>query len=84
MVVADWPVMRSAYWTADGRGLLIGSVTPRGTSVILDVDLEGKTRVLLESDPHQQFYWVIPSPDGRYAALNVVTGEDNVWMVENF
>jgi hypothetical protein len=40
--------------------------------------------VLLESDPHTQFRWVIPSPDGRYAALNVFTGENNVWMVENF
>jgi WD40 repeat protein len=84
VVVDDWPVIRGAYWNADGRGLLTASFTPRGVSVILDVDLEGKAHVVLESDPHEQLYWAIPSPDGRYAALNVLTGEDNVWMVENF
>jgi len=84
VIVKDWPVLRGADWTADGRSLLMGSVTPRGTSVILDVDLEGNARVLLESDSHTQFAWAIPSPDGRYAALNLFTGENNVWMVENF
>jgi hypothetical protein len=28
--------------------------------------------------------WVIPSPDGRYGALEAVTGENNVWMLEDF
>jgi len=84
VVVKEWPVLRGVDWTADGGSVLIGSVTPRGTAVILDVDLEGNARVLLESDPHTQFRWVIPSPDGRYAALNVFTGENNVWMVQNF
>jgi hypothetical protein len=84
VVVKDWPVLRGAFWDADGRSLLIGSFTPAGTSVILDVDLEGNAHVVLGSAPHARFYWVIPSPDGHYAALDVITGEDNVWMVENF
>jgi DNA-binding winged helix-turn-helix (wHTH) protein/Tol biopolymer transport system component len=84
VVVKEWPVLRGVDWTADGGSVLIGSGTPKGTSVILDVDLEGNARVLLESDPHTQFRWAIPSPDGRYVALNVFTGENNVWMVENF
>jgi WD40-like Beta Propeller Repeat len=84
VVVKDWPVLRGAHWTADGRGVLIGSVTPRGTTAILNVDLKGNARVLLESDPNVQLLWAIPSPDGRHAALDVITGENNVWMVENF
>jgi DNA-binding winged helix-turn-helix (wHTH) protein/Tol biopolymer transport system component len=84
VIVKDWPVLRGADWAPDGKSLLIGSLTPAGTSVILDVDLEGTAHVLLESDPHTQFAWAIPSPDGRYAALNVSTGENNVWMVQNF
>ena len=84
VVVKGWPVLRGVDWTADGRSVLIGSVTPKGISVILDVDLEGNARVLLESGLHAQFRWAIPSPDGRYAALNVFTGENNVWMVEKF
>jgi DNA-binding winged helix-turn-helix (wHTH) protein/Tol biopolymer transport system component len=84
VVVKDWPVLRSLDWAADGGSVLIGSVKPRGTSVILNVDVEGRARVLLESDPQSQFMFAIPSPDGRYVALNVFTGENNVWMVENF
>ena len=30
VVVKDWPMIRGAYWTADGRGLLMGSFTTRG------------------------------------------------------
>jgi len=48
------------------------------------VEPNGNHRVLLEGDRFTQFGPVIPSPDGRYAALSVVTGENNVWMVENF
>ena len=84
VVVQDWPVLRGADWMPDGKSLLVGSVTPAGTSVILDVDLEGNAHVLLESDPHTQFAWALPSHDGHYAALNVSTGENNVWMVDSF
>jgi len=41
-------------------------------------------RVLLEGDNGLRFLAVVPSPDGRYGALQAVTGENNVWMVENF
>jgi hypothetical protein len=58
--------------------------TSQGTTVILNVDLKGNPRVLFESDRNVQVLWAIPSPDGRHAALDVITGENNVWMVENF
>ena len=84
IVVKDWPVLRAAYFTADGRDLLATSFSARGNSVVLDVAPDGNARVLLENSPNAQLYWVIPSPDGHYVALDVVTGEENVWMVENF
>ena len=34
--------------------------------------------------PNVQVVWAIPSPDGRSAALDVITGENNVWMIDNF
>jgi len=55
-----------------------------GVPVILGVEPNGDHRVLLEGDSATQYQWVIPSPDGRYAVLEVVTGANNVWMVENF
>jgi len=50
----------------------------------LYVDLNGNARVLLQTDPNVQVLWAIPSPDGRSAALDVITGEINVWMIDNF
>jgi len=34
--------------------------------------------------PNVQVVWAIPSPDGRSAALDVITGENNVWMIDHF
>lgn len=84
VIVKDWPVIRSPYWSADSRSVLMTSFSPGGNSVVLEVDLNGNARVLLENPPNAQVYWAIPSPDGHYVALNVITGEDNVWMVEDF
>jgi hypothetical protein len=38
----------------------------------------------LQSDPNVQVLRAIPSPDGRSAALDVATGENNVWMIDDF
>jgi hypothetical protein len=50
----------------------------------LYVDLNGNAPVLLPSDPNVQVLWAIPSPDGRSAALDFITGENNVWVIDNF
>ncbi len=84
IVVKDWPVLRTIYFAADGRDLLATSFTAQGNSVVLEVAPDGNARVLLENSPNAQLYWAIPSPDGHYVALDVVTGEENVWMLENF
>jgi len=52
--------------------------------VVIGVETDGQHRVLLEGDRAVQYLFAIPSPDGRYAALQVVTRENNVLMVENF
>jgi Tol biopolymer transport system component len=84
LLLQEWPVIMSVHWTADNRGLLLTSFSSRGVSAVLHTNLQGATRVLLESTPNAQVYWAIPSPDGHYVALNIITGEENVWMVENF
>jgi Tol biopolymer transport system component len=85
VIVQGWPRLTGITWTADGTSVLVGSFTSSGTSVILEVNMEGNARVLLEGDSRTQvFAWTIPSPDGRYVALNGFTGENNVWIVENF
>ena len=79
----QWP-LTSIDWAADGKSVFVTSRTANGAPVMLGVEPNGNHRVLLEGDRAMQYWWVIPSPDGRYAALEVVTGANNVWMVENF
>jgi hypothetical protein len=80
----DWWIP-NGDWNADGKGVLIASVTPTGTPAILEVDRGGKASVVLEGAAHTAFMWMIPSPDGRHAVLAMeVPGDNNVWMVDTF
>jgi hypothetical protein len=80
----DWRI-DSGDWNADGKGVLIQSVTPTGTPVMLEVDRAGKASVVLEGAANTEFMWMIPSPDGRHGILNAeVPGDNNVWMVDKF
>ena len=81
--VNQWPLM-NIDWAADGKSAFISSRTADGVPVILSVEPSGKYRVLLDGDRATQYWWVIPSPDGRHVALTEVTGANNVWVVENF
>jgi len=74
----------SGDWAADSKSVFMASHSANGAPVILGVEPNGAHRVLLEGDRAIQYWWVIPSPDGRYGALEAVTGENNVWMIENF
>jgi len=72
-------------WTSDGKGLLVPSITPAGTPVILEVNRAGKASVVLEGSANMEFEYVIHAPDGRHGILGAaVPGDDNVWMVDNF
>jgi hypothetical protein len=62
----------------------MSSTTSNSTPVLLFVDCEGKARVIWEGQKYGSLQWAIPSPDGRYLALNIYVGERNVWMIENF
>jgi len=84
VVVKGWPVRKSADWSADSKVLLIASVNTHDVPVVLSVDREDDVKVLLQGDRNIPIDWVIPSPDGKYGALAVTTGESNVWMVENY
>jgi hypothetical protein len=71
-------------WTSDSKSVLVTGWAANGASVVLAVEPNGNHRVLLEGERAAPYWWAIPSPDGRYLALQVVTRENNVWMVENF
>ena len=84
VVLKDWPRLSNVDWSADGKGLLMPSTKPNSDPVLLFVDAEGKARVILKGQKYGPLLYAIPSPDGRYLALNMYVGERNVWMIENF
>ena len=83
-VVKGWPTLKSADWSADSKVVFIASVAGDGIPVILSVTPDGSATIVAKGDKWTGFDWVIPSPDGKYAALCVTIGESNAWMVENY
>jgi len=79
----QWPI-ENIDWAADGKSVFVASRNASGAPVIFGVEPNGDYRELLGGDGFTQYLWAVPSPDGRYIALEVVTGANNVWMVENF
>jgi hypothetical protein len=79
----QWP-LGNIDWAANGKSIFVLSRTANGAPVMLGVESNGNHRVLLQGDSATRYLWAVPSPDGRHAALNEVTGANNVWMVENY
>jgi hypothetical protein len=51
---------------------------------IARLDLDGKTRVLLDLGRNAWLNSALPSPDGRYVAFGQQSWDSNVWLLENF
>ena len=77
--------MMSGDWSADSKAVFMSSVTPGGIPVVLAVNETGKAEVIFEGQAGTGFHWMIQSPDGRHAILEMPShGDNNAWMVENF
>ena len=84
ITVKGWPNNTSVDWSPDGKGLSCGSQSPQG-STLLYVDLKGNARVLWQfKGGHGGETCGVPSPDGRYLAIDGWVTSSNVWMVEGF
>jgi eukaryotic-like serine/threonine-protein kinase len=87
ITVKGWPNLSwgGLSWSPDGKGLYVGSVSPRGRT-LLYVDLEGHARVLwqFKGSGGPGDFFSAPSPDGRYLAIVGDVTNSNVWMLEGF
>jgi DNA-binding winged helix-turn-helix (wHTH) protein/Tol biopolymer transport system component len=81
--VQAWSGISSIDWAADGKSIWAVAFTARDTWTLLNVDLQGRVRPMLE-EKEMRIGWAIPSNDGRHLALWEASGSSNVWMAENF
>jgi len=70
-------------WAADGRSMWASSSTATGADRLVNIDLHGEMRPMLE-DVDRDIGWAIPSPDGRRVALWEASGSANAWSLQGF
>jgi len=94
IVAKGSPNLYSLDWSKDGQGLFVSALT-EGGSTLFHLDLKGNTQKLWyfkgsALQPGDPFYSgalvprAVPSPDGRYLAIQGRSATSNVWMIENF
>jgi hypothetical protein len=70
-------------WAADGKSLFaIGWRAPN--QCVLQIDLNGRARVILNESYGQLFHDLLVSPDGQHLALSQQMLESNAWLLDNF
>ncbi len=70
-------------WAADGRSLWVRAFSLAGAQSLLNVDLHGKVKPVLQ-ESEKELGWAIPSPDGRHVAIWEASSSSNAWLLENF
>ena len=73
-------VQFEASWTSSSDALFVSGFANK--RVLLRMDLEGKSRVLLEGDEYMVGFTA--SPDGRHLAYIVGALNSNIWLLEHF
>jgi DNA-binding winged helix-turn-helix (wHTH) protein/Tol biopolymer transport system component len=76
-----WAGISSIDFAADSRSLWASAFTNTGKWALLNIDLQGRTRTMLE-DTQMTIGWAIPAPDGKHLAFWEARGTANVWMLE--
>ncbi len=74
------PAIASFDWAADSKSLW-ASVQGEDNALV-NVDLQGNIRTVWRPEK-KSVGWAIPSRDGRYLALHVVSSSANAWMLES-
>jgi hypothetical protein len=81
VTVQAWAGISSIDFAADSRSMWAPAYTNTGKWALLNIDLQGRTRKMLE-DTQMTIGWAIPAPDGKHLALWKARGTSNVWMLE--
>ena len=74
--------LQTAVWSADGKRFYL-SAMPDYRGRLLEMDAEGKNRLLLEN-PGGWIGYPTPSPDGKRISYTYEVNESNVTLLEHF
>jgi Tol biopolymer transport system component/predicted Ser/Thr protein kinase len=72
----------SLDWAPDSKSVFVSTLGPSGAT-LLHIDLNGNVQPIWHQ-PQPIQTWGIPSPDGRHLAMDAVSEDANVWMIDNF
>ena len=75
--------MRSMSWAGDGKGLYLTNTRQPGMEVWY-TDLLGRAHMLWVTNNVGRAEGALPSPDGRYLAIQTWETSGNMRMMENF
>jgi len=75
-------IVWSIFWSPDDKALFVALQS--GDYLLVRMDLNGKTRVLLNRGRNQWLANAAVSPDGRYLAFSQQSWDTNSWLLENF
>ena len=81
VTVKTWAGIGGLDFAADSKSLWATAYTNTGKWVLLNIDLQGHTRTVLE-DHEMMIGWAIPSPDAKRLAWWKARRSSNVWIVE--
>jgi hypothetical protein len=83
--VKEWTGLITVDWAADSKSMFVGTLNHAGRIALLRVNLDGTVHVLREGSFATLCgcaYWAIPSPDGKWVAINQPAGSSNVWELD--
>src|SRR6267142_5257380 len=83
LTLKTWSGISSLDCAADGRSVWASVSSPTGTQTLLNVDLHGRVKPVLQ-ESEKDLGWAIPSPDGRHLAIWVASDCANAWLLEGF
>ncbi|MDZ4802559.1 MAG: protein kinase [Bryobacteraceae bacterium] len=76
-------MLNALDWAVDGKGFYSGAEIVSAGAALVYIDLSGQSTVVWKQSGPRQI-WGVPSPDGKYLAIQGATRDSNVWLMENF
>ena len=83
LTLKGWRGLSSISWSLDAKGFYCGWRSVQASSLSY-AEMTGNTRVLWQAGGSGGPESGIPSPDGRYLAIQSLYWNSNVWMLEDF